>query len=156
MGALFFVDGGMSHVTNMAKSASTEPKRNGGPGNKCFKHSTHKNIIDGGNFSNGCVKLKASFIKLVNLNRKNFLFGFKVFYEILQMIMNLIYYQFDNFIGFKDKHPGSMKSKVLYFSLKSERKEHMIDPNSSLYKQINETQHTKIDWGQIEILEPLI
>lgn len=29
-------DDGMSRVTNMAINASTEPKRNGGPGNKCF------------------------------------------------------------------------------------------------------------------------
>lgn len=34
MGAFFA--GGISHVTNMAISASTEPNKNGGPGSKCF------------------------------------------------------------------------------------------------------------------------
>ncbi len=33
MGA--FLDEGMSHVTKMAMSASTEPNRNGGPGSRC-------------------------------------------------------------------------------------------------------------------------
>ena len=35
-----FKSDGMSHIMRIAASASTEPKRNGGPGRRCFKNKS--------------------------------------------------------------------------------------------------------------------